>query len=262
MGNFFTKIVKPDIVNGDISNIQAANKSHVDIDAGDVIFDWTEVQMPKGGALLTGVSAIIVAEDGAYGSGSISDYQLIFAKSVNGEAPSSLGTVGGAATGGFDLMNHYVGGLVLASSAGSYSLDLLRFLVAYSSGASTRFHTQTSIQLEPSHNNEPYEKLYVAGIQHDARGYQTGVIVNGAITSDTETVITVDGINAHKIFEPGDTVYLHDVDTALGTVKSINSDGTAITLNAAIAGGTDLADDDELVNANPIKLLLHFEKGF
>ena len=262
MGNFFTKVVKPDIVNGDVSNIQASNKTHVDIDAGDVIFDWTEVQMPKGGASLVSVSAIVNAEDAALASGSVTDYQLIFARSVNGKAPSSLGTVGGAATGGFDLMNHYIGSLLLDSSAGNYTMDLLRFHVVYSSGASNRFHSQTSIQLEPSHGNEPYEKLYVAGLQHDARGYQTGVIVNGAITSNTEDTITVDGINAHKIFEPGDTVYLHDVDTALGTVKSINSDGTTITLNAAIAGGTDLADDDELINANPIKLLLHFEKGF
>ena len=109
-----------------------------------------------------------------------------------------------------------------------------------------------------SGTNVGYDKLYVMGFQMDARGYQTGVIVNGAITSDTETDITVDGVEATKIFSVGDTVYLHDVDTALGTVKSLTD--TVITLNAAIAGGTDLADDDELVNANPILLKLGFER--
>ena len=64
--------------------------------------------------------------------------------------------------------------------------------------------------------------------------------------------------DATKIFSKGDTVYLHDVDTALGTVKSVSA--TSIELNAAIAGGTDLADDDELVNANPIKIKLGFEQ--
>ena len=60
------------------------------------------------------------------------------------------------------------------------------------------------------------------------------------------------------MFSVGDTVYLHDVDTALGTVKSVTD--TTIVLNAAIAGGTDLDDDDELLNANPIKIKLGFER--
>jgi hypothetical protein len=91
-----------------------------------------------------------------------------------------------------------------------------------------------------------------------ARGFQTGVIVNGAITSDTEDTIAVDGVKAHTMFSIGDTVYVHDVDSPLGTVKSVTA--STITLNAPIAGGTDLADDDELVNANPIRIRLGFER--
>ena len=53
-------------------------------------------------------------------------------------------------------------------------------------------------------------------------------------------------------------MYLHDVDTALGTIASM--DATSVILNAAIAGGTNLADEDELVNANPIRVTIGFEK--
>jgi len=35
---------------------------------------------------------------------------------------------------------------------------------------------------------------------------------------------------------------------------------TTIVLNAAIASGIDLDDDDELLNANPIKIKLGFQK--
>ena len=36
---------------------------------------------------------------------------------------------------------------------------------------------------------------------------------------------------------------------------------TNITLNAAIAGGTDIADDDEFMNAKPITVTLGFNIG-
>ena len=80
--------------------------------------------------------------------------------------------------------------------------------------------------------------------------------MNGAITSDSATDITVDGVDPRQAFRVGDTVYLHDVDTALGTIASMDS--TSVILNAAIAGGTDLADDDELVNASPLTIKLGF----
>ena len=62
-----------------------------------------------------------------------------------------------------------------------------------------------------------------------------------------------------KIFQIGDIVHLHDVNTALGTVKTVTA--TSIELNAAIAGGTDIANTDEIINANPIKLLLGFSQA-
>jgi len=261
MGKFFNVDVSPDIVAGDISTIQAANKADVDVGAGDIIFDWAAVDVPKGSSMLRSITAIVNAEDGAYGAGSLTNYHLIFAKDVNGVAPTTMGLTNAAQTACFDLKDHYVGSAILESTAATGTVSGTAFHVAYhgSENAATGGGLPLIIDLDPlGGTNVGYDKLYVMGFQIAARHYGTGVVVNGAITSDTETDLTVDGVAASKIFSIGDTVYLHDVDTALGTVKSLTD--TVITLNAAIAGGTDLADDDELVNANPIKLKLGFEK--
>ena len=258
MSKFFTVEVKPDIVNGDVSNIIDADTSNKDVGAGDLIFDWTEVKVPKGGCMLRTIHAIVNAEDGAYNSTALTDYELIFAKSVNGEAPTSMGTVNALQTGGFDLKDHHVGSCTLFSTAGTGTITKSTTHIIYY-GESDGFGNTKGIPMifDLEGGNGGFNSLYVCGFHVTARNYNTGVIVNGAITSDTEDTITVDGVDAVKIFSVGDEVYVHDVDTALGTVKSVTTN--SIVLNAPIAGGTNLADDDELVNANPIKITLGFE---
>ena len=270
MGKFFNVDVKPDIVAGDISNIIASNKAHVAVDANDIIFDWTAVDVPKGASMLRSITAIVNSQDGAYGSGDLTDYHLIFAKSVNGVAPTTMGATNAAQTACFDLKDHYVGSAILESAAGTGTIVGTAFHVAYHTGedSATGGGLPLVIDLDPSSGtNVGYDKLYVMGFQKAARGYQTGVLVNGAVTSDTATVIRVDGVDARKIFSPGDTVYVHDVDTAIGVVDFISGGltaatdgGTFIHLTTPIVGGTDLDDTDELINANPILLKLGFEK--
>ena len=258
MAKFFTVDVKPDIVNGDVSNIQQSDKNDLDVGAGDLIFDWTEVKVPKGGCILRSINAIVNAEDGAFASGSLTNYEIIFAQAVNGEAPTSMGAVNAGQTGGFDLKDHHIGSCLLVSTASTGTLTKSAFHVVYH-GESDSFTTSNGLPIvfDLSGGDGGFNKLYVCGFQLSARHYGTGVVVNGAITSDTEDTITVDGVDAVKIFSVGDEVYLHDVDTALGTVKSVSTN--SIVLNAPIAGGTNLADDDELINANPIKITLGFE---
>ena len=93
MGKFFTVDVLPDIINGAVANVQNSDKSDFDIVAGDLIFDWTTVDVPSGACLRRSVIASTNQEDGAFNGGSYVDYHLVFAKSVDGVAPSSLGSV-------------------------------------------------------------------------------------------------------------------------------------------------------------------------
>ena len=197
MGKFFTVDVKPDIVVGDVSNVIGSSKSDVDIDAGDLIFDWTEVRVPSGGCVLKSVVAIVNGENGAV-AGSLTDYHLIFAESSNGVAPSTMGTVGAAQTDCFDLPDHYVGACVLQSTAATGTLTNPAFHVVYHGNDNSATGGGLPVVFDLK-EQVGVKKLYVAGFQLAARHYGTGVLVNGAVTSDTADTITVDGTDARKI---------------------------------------------------------------
>ena len=264
MGKFFTVDVLPDCIAGDISD----NPGSGDVAAGSVIFGWTAVDVPKGSCMLRSITATVNGEDGAITDSAV-DLELLLAKSINGIAPPSIGTIGAAPTcnGTTNWARHLVAAYRLESEAYHGTLSKTPFRVVYTGpggAADTNVGwNNTVIDLEPeSGTNVGYDKLYVAGIQVTARHHGTGVLVNGAITSDTATSITIDGTDVRKVFCVGDEVYIQSVDTALGTIKSMTHDGTdgTIVLNAAIAGGTDLTNNHELLNANPWRFKLGFER--
>ena len=259
MGKFFNVDVNPDIVAGDIST------AFGDIGANDIVFDWTAVDVPKGASMLRSVSAFVNAEDGAYGSGSLTDYELIFAKSVDGVAPPTMGVTNAAQTGCFPLRHHYVGSVMLDSVITKATVTNLAFGVAYVSGTnpSQDFNNGLPlvVDLDPiGGTNVGYDKLYVAGFQMAARNYNTNVLADGAVdaSSALSTTITVKTVDATKLFSPGDQVYVMDLDTPIpGTLTKVE----AVTLTLSEANTTvDIADGDELINANPIRLKLGFEK--
>ena len=263
MGNFFTVDVLPDIINGAVANVQNSDKSDLDITAGDLVFDWTAVDVPSGAGLMRSIVASVNHEDGAHNSGSYVDYHLVFAKSINGVAPSSLGSVGSLNTGCFEFADHYIGGAILEASTAEGTVYGPQFQVAYYNKGNKEKDPSGGlpfvVDLESgSGSSVGYDRLYIAGFHMLNRHYGTGVTVDGAITSDTEDTITVADVDPRKVFSVGDTIYVHDNNTALGTVKSMTA--TTIVLNAAIASGIDLDDDDELLNANPIKIKLGFQK--
>ena len=267
MGKFFTVDVKPDIINGDISDIKAAgapaSTGNTDVDAGDLIFDWTAVDVPKGGCMLRSVTAIVNAEDAVYGSGSLTDYHLIFAKSVNGEAPTSMGVTNGVQTGGFDLGGHHVGSVVIESTAATGTISNTAFHVVYHSSDNSATGGGLPLVIDLDHTsgtNVGYDKLYVCGFQLAARHYSTGVIFDGTVdaSSAQSTTVNVKTVDATKIFSIGDQVYVHDLDTPIpGTLTKVEA--TKLTFSEANTT-VDITDDDEAMNANPIKIKLGFER--
>ena len=264
MGKFFNVDVLPDCIAGDISD----NPGSADVAANSLIFDWTAVDVPKGSCMIRSITAVVNGEDGAIANSAV-DLELLLAKSIDGVAPPSLGTIGALPTcnGSTSWSNHLVGAYRLESEAFHGTLHKTPFRVVYTGpGGSADTNvgwSNTVIDLGPDNGtNVGYDRLYVAGIQNSVRHYGTGVLVNGAITSDTATSITVDGTDVRKVFCIGDEVYIQAVDTALGTIKSMTHDGTdgTIVLNAPIADGTDLTNNHELLNANPWRFKLGFEK--
>ena len=112
---YFTATVVPDVVNGDVSTIIQSNKTDLAMGNNDILFDWTAFDLPKGAVRLESISLYIMGEDG--GGQNYADISLIFAKSENQVAPTSLGAVNAAQTAGFDMPTHFIGATKLEGSA-------------------------------------------------------------------------------------------------------------------------------------------------
>jgi hypothetical protein len=115
------------------------------------------------------------------------------------------------------------------------------------------------VEGEPdSGTNVGYDKLYIAGFAGGAIDFSTGVLLNDAedVADGAGTSLTVDGTDPRKCFQVGDTAYIHDVDTAIGTVASMTS--TTIVLESNNVGA--IANNDEFINANPIRIILGFSR--
>ena len=254
----FTVKINPDIILGDVSNIIAANKADVPFTSDDILFDWQALQVPKGANKLISISGYLMGQDG--GEQVNADLEFVFAKSINGTAPGTLGAVNAAQTACFELPLHYIGfAKVEATSSVTLGPKFGDYFSSGFTGSSNGHALPIILEGEPSSGqNVGYDVIYVAAFTLGATDFSTGVLSDGGESSNTETSLTTKTVDPRKSFQIGDTVYIHDVDTAIGTVKSMTA--TNITLDAPIAGGTDIADGDEFVNANPVTVIFGFEK--
>ena len=255
---FFNATVKPTLP---VASIIQSNKTDLPFSAGDVLADWTEFNVPKAGVKLCSITLLIRGENGA---AQISrDIQVLFAKSdTDGTAPATLGNENGVVSQTTTWQNNVIAHQLLDIT--TMTTRLTNMTVA-TTGASTinsltPGNVNVVLQGEPLSDKGGAVKLYVGlvGGATNTWDFATGVILNDA--SDVavgDTVLTVDGVDARIVFAPGDVILKHDSDTAVGTVKSVDS-ATQITL---VSGGSGVAisDDDELVNSQPITIVLGFE---
>jgi hypothetical protein len=255
MGNYFQKSFRPDIIDGDVSKVIQSNKTDQPFANGDILFDWHPVDIPLGTNAITDVLIHMFGEDG--GAQTACDLHLLIAKSNNGVAPTTLGEENAAITGCFELQDILIGVIKMEGSvAGTGSISTVfgtAWYYPYPNGLGA------AAVIEPEPNNlggQSTNRIYVACIAGGDIDFSTGVLSDGGESSDSATSLTTKTVDPRKCFRPGDTVYIHDVDTAIGTIASMTA--TNITLNAAIAGGTDIADEDEFMNATPIKVTLGF----
>jgi len=260
---FFNVNLTPDLINGVVGTMIQSDKTDLPFSARDILFDWQAVDVPRGANMLRSVSAYVMGEDGGLAANQA--IYLIFAKTINNVAPTTLGVVNAAVTAGWDLPLHYIGAMKLSGAGGEGAIsgptfgNIMVSTMGMDDGAQAGWGLPMVLDLEPtSGTNVGYDKLYVAGIAGGAFDFSTGVLANytsGAPSVDTTTSITVDTVDARKCFQVGDVIYVHDVNTALGTVKSVAENTITLEANNAAA----VANNDEIVNANPIKIRLGFE---
>ena len=257
MGKYFNVRFKPDIVNGDISPIIASNKTDNPFQNGDVLFDWHTLELPQA-CKLASVTCVVNGEDGAAQANE--NIELIFARAIDGVAPTTLGLVNGTASS-LNLQHHVIGTVTMDKDKGAFGIDSC-FILSSAVGSADGGHA--AIVLEGEHSTTTgyktgYQTIYVAAIARGAYDFSTGVLANAAVSDDTAatatTGIVVKTVDARLVFSPGDTVYIHDVDTAIGVVKSVTDND--IILKSANVGA--IAENDEVINANPLKFTLHCE---
>ena len=272
MGKYFNVVVKPTIL---------ASKLAVVYGSGDLVFDWHAVDVPKGASKLMGVTAIMRQKHGT--AGNEHPFHLVYAKSINNVAPSSLGTVN-ATVNGTGYFNNVIGKSTFIAK--DYMSDLLDngvAIAALTQGGAESEKPSIVLEGEPdSGTNVGFDKIYVGMVSEGAFDFTTAAEISQAIDvsglSAAQLVnADIEGTDPRLVFAPGDVIHAAD-DVNIGEIESMadantitfKADGSRTTsetdftvpadLAAWIAATGDLADGDELINVNPIKIILHLEK--
>ena len=168
------------------------------------------------------------------------------------------------------VKNHIIGSTCLNSGADYGGNPIDYFLVGTTgSGAAGSLIPSIVLQGEAdSGDNVGFDTLYVSAVLTEGNiSFGTKVLVKGAITADNTTTIPTDlegspnsDPNAENVFAVGDALVTGTGDN-VGTIASISAFDTSrqdIILEANNV--EEIADDEELFNANPIRVILSFER--
>ena len=276
MGKFFNVTVKP--------TIKASDQHNGAFTALDLLWDWFAFDMPKGGACLRGVTALVRGVDGAAQTGR--DLVLVFAQpSIDGTAPTSLGAEH-ATVSGVGYYNNLIGAINIDAAGDVPGIDVMN-IMATGGGATTDQIPFINIEGRPNLEKDGYNTIYIGGIAGASNtwSFSTEVDIGPSagvdISGSNGTFGVIDGTDPTLCFAPGDVLHAQD-DIIVGEVASLDADnitfkfsgeatesGTSYSVpttlanwriqNGAGAAG-DLLENDELYNINPITLILHFEK--
>ena len=244
-GKYFTVEVKP--------TITASKQAAATFATGDVVFDWTAFDVPKGTSKL--VDAVVLAR-GSNGARQEFQIDYMFAKSRNGNAPASLGTLNATANG-TGYFADLIGAFTIAEADFYHGQD---FMSIGSIGRTGTAHGEMALPCltgEPdSGTNVGYDKLYIGGLSvAGTPDFQSTVQVSTETATNTSAVV-VKTTSALSCFDEGDV--LHDEnDLVIGTIKTIDS-ATAITLEENAASVS--AVNKDLYNINPMTIILSFER--
>ena len=249
MGKYFTVEVKPTIPT-------VAAGQHAAFTANDLLFDWFAFDIPKGTAKL--VHMIMEVRPKGDSGATVNQFKvdLIFAKTVNGAAPTSLGTVNSALTADVNNSNHIIDYFANAGWVFEGHIDSTTIAQVKEAKAAC------FIEGEPDSGiNVGYDRIYVAGICGGAFDFRSACLINNGDLNGPE--LTVNGTDPRLFLATGDTIAVTttadtSVQKAMGVIKSVDSD-VKITLESAFTTG-DVTHEDIVYNVSPMKLTLCFEK--
>ena len=253
-GYFNSSVIKP---------LVPASRQHSGVfTAGDVLFDWTPFEIPRGTARLIGATVLVRPKGDANATPNVFGIDLLFHKDTAVSAtPVSIGSVN--SPGPTVPSNDIIGVLSVEADAFATGGTTGSIAVATSGSADSCLILEGN---STTGSNVGVDKYYVAGIAGGAHFFTS----LNAIAEDTEgetaasQAITTDGTSM-KLGESimvGDVVHIGTsagspaADSLLGTVAIVAD--SLLTLEARSA--TALVDGDIIYNINPIRIILHFQK--
>ena len=249
--NYKTKEIKPDITLGNLA-----------FDGGDLLFDWTAVEIPLGSVELKDVSGYIMGTDAASQAGEL--FNLVFAKSIDGVAPTSLGTINSAVSSVNSMLcrNNIIGYYNI--DFGEQADAVLDSMVSYNVFGSN-YSTTTSpnfqgliLEGEPAGATRAgFQTIYVAGIAEAAFNFGTGVLIAGTHAAEDLTIV-VDGNDADEVFAVGDVIYAANAASGADAIRDLIITAVAEELITVSSAEQEITDDFEVVPKNPICLRFGF----
>jgi len=245
---------QPDLIQGDTTVMIADDRTDTPFAAGDVLFDWHAVDIPKGASVLKGITIVMNGKNGSRQTER--DIQFVFAKDIDNVAPPTLGVVNATATA-LSLQNHIIGGFVVDSTVIT-KIDTFSVFGSCSGPAPANALNLPVLEGDAS-STQGFQRVYVGAIVTGEIDFATNTLVNGAIDASATNgkTITVDGTDARKVFTKGDLVYVSANDTQIpGKVESVTN--TVITFDT-VNSTVDIDNDTEVLCATPIKITLHLE---
>lgn len=248
--NFFTTTTEPVITTG-----------ATPFTADDAMFDWTPIQIPKGSCALASISGYIMGKNGDdQATGGILD--LFFAKSINGVAPPTIGTINLTITkaNAVAFRRHLIGYMSLDMDERTDSTDPLAsynaFGLAFNSTVNNSYNP-IIMQGEALSGDTGFQTIYVAGAAQAAFDFGTGVFCDGENAADNLAIVIDNGSGAASIaldtLAIGDEVVLAN-DTRIGAITALTN--VLMTVDAAPA---TLADGAEIVPKFPLRLTFGWE---
>ena len=254
---YFTVEVKPTVPT-------VAAGQHAAFADGDVLFDWTSFDIPKGASKLVGVVMEVRSKGDAGATVNKFPIDLLFAKSLVGSTtgatpglsdPVSLGTSNSAMT--TSTIPTMIGHVEMAATGFAPSVDGTAICTT---GRTPQDACNIVLEGVPeSGTNVGYDKIWVGGLAKDAVDFTSLTQINNG-TLDAAS-FTTNGTDPRLFLAVGDFVTATTtadtaVSKALGTVKSMTA--TNITIEETTENA--IVNDDFIYNRNPIKLILSFEK--
>tara|TARA_R110000737_G_scaffold310239_1_gene318819 strand:- start:29 stop:793 length:765 start_codon:yes stop_codon:yes gene_type:complete len=250
---YFTVDVTPEV---------AVDRQHsAAYSAGDVLFDWTEVQVPKGTSRLIGATMLVRPKGNAAVTANNFGAFLVFSKTNT----QTLGTGNGVP----DKVpsNDFLGFLEIEDEH-SYLTSTMKSTTVGAAGRASNTSSQANVLITPSQtgNNVGYDKVYIGGMANGAFDFITLNRINdGNIATEspgTTLVCSGSSMDVRHHFIAGDILFgsadANDTGGLIGTVASL-TDATTLEVEDAIPTGV-VVHNDFIYTKNPIRLILHFEK--